>query len=338
MGEKVRWGILSTAKIGRLKVIPAMQQCTYAEVTAIASRTSEKAGKVAGQLNIPKYYGTYEQLVQDPDIDAIYIPLPNHLHVEWTKKCIAAGKHVLCEKPFALTIEDLSDLIKLRDHHKVKVGEAFMVQTTPQWTRAIEIIRSGTLGPLRSVQGFFSYYLDDPANVRNVPEWGGGGLWDIGCYPVFTSRWAFGEEPKRVFAMMEKDPALNVDRLVSAIMDFPSGQSVFTVGTQLVPHQDMKFFGTEKKLELEIPFNAPPDRPCRMYLDDGDLFGANRKEIEIKTSNQYTVQGDVFSKAIIEDLEVPVPLEKTIQNTAVILALFKSAQTGRWEKPKSFIN
>lgn len=335
MEKKVKWGVLGVALIAVRKVIPAMQHGEWSEVRGIASRDRQKAAATASELGIPKSYGSYEELLQDPEIEAIYNPLPNHLHVPWTIKAAEAGKHVLCEKPLSLNADEAGTLLAVRQRTGVKIGEAFMVRTHPQWLRVREIIQSGRIGKLRAVMGFFSYNNPDPANIRNVLDWGGGGLMDIGCYPMTTSRFAFGEEPVRVMGLIERDPEMKVDRLTSAILEFPSGQAVFTCATQLAPYQRMQFFGSKGRVEVEIPFNAPNDRPCRVFVDDdgGDLFGADIKTEEIPTCDQYTIQGDLFSKAIREGGDVPVSLEHAIQNMSVIDAIFRSAESGKWEKP-----
>src|SRR6266851_2158080 len=334
MSTKVRWGVLSTAAIGVKKVIPAMQKGEWSEVTAIASRDLVKAEAVAQSLRIAKAYGSYEELLADPQIEAIYNPLPNQLHVPWSIKAAEAGKHVLCEKPLSLTVAEAKTLLAARDRTKVKIGEAFMVRTHPQWLRARELVVSGRIGQLRAAIGFFSYFNNDPKNIRNIPECGGGAMMDIGCYPINTSRFMFGEEPTRVLGLVERDPQMKVDRLTSAILDFPSGQSTFTCSTQLVPYQRMQFLGTKGRIEIEIPFNAPNDRPCRIFIDDGgELFGSGITTESFPTCNQYTVQGDLFSKAVRDGGEVPVPLGDAVKNMAVIEAIFRSAESGRWETP-----
>src|ERR1700738_636918 len=306
MAKKVRWGILSTAKIGVKKVIPGMQKGKFCEITAIASRDLRRAKETARSLGIAKAYGSYEELLADPQIDAIYNPLPNQLHVPWSIKAAEAGKHVLCEKPLSLTVEEAKKLVAVRDRTKVKIGEAFMVRTHPQWLRARELVASGRIGQLRSALGFFSYFNNDPTNIRNIPVYGGGALMDIGCYPINTSRFMFGEEPTRVLGLVERDPQMKVDRLTSAVLRFPSGQSTFTCSMQLVPYQRSQFFGTKGRIEIEIPFNAPPDRPTRLFIDDGsDLLGGGIVTETFPVCDQYTLQGDDFSKAILEDTEVP---------------------------------
>jgi predicted dehydrogenase len=335
MPNKVRWGVLSTAAIGVKKVLPAMQKGDWTEVTAIASRDLGKAEEIASKLGIAKAYGSYEELLADPQIEAIYNPLPNQLHVPWSIKAAEAGKHVLCEKPLSMTVAEAKTLLPVQQSTGVIIGEAFMVRTHPQWLRARELIASGRIGSLRSIQGFFSYFNTDPKNIRNIPECGGGGLMDIGCYPINTSRFLFGEEPLRVSALLEKDPKLQVDRLTSAVMEFPSGHATFTCSTQLVPYQRMQLLGTKGRIEIEVPFNAPNDRPCRIFIDDGrDLVGGGITVESFPTCDQYTIQGDVFSRAVREGTPVPVPLADAIKNMAVIEAIFRSAESGAWEAPQ----
>jgi predicted dehydrogenase len=332
--RKVRWGVLGVADIAVNKVIPAMQRGACCEIAAIASRDLAKARQAAAALGIPKAYGSYEELLADPEIEAVYNPLPNHLHVPWSVRAAEAGKHVLCEKPLSLDAAEARSLLRVQARTGVKIGEAFMVRTHPQWLRARELVRSGHIGELRAIMGFFSYFNRDAGNIRNVLAWGGGGLFDIGCYPINTSRFIFGEEPRRVMALVERDPEMQTDRLSSGMLDFPSGQAVFTCSTQLVPYQRMQFFGTSGRIEIEIPFNAPPDRPCRIFLDDGsDLFGASVTTETLPVCDQYTIQGDLFSQAIRGEGQVPVPLEDAVCNMAVIDALFRSAQSGLWETP-----
>jgi predicted dehydrogenase len=334
MANKVRWGVLGAAKIAVKKVIPGMQKGEWSEVTAIASRDRSKAEDAARALGIAKAYGSYEELLADPEIDAIYNPLPNQLHVPWSIKAAEAGKHVLCEKPLSLTVAEARQLLAARDRANVKIGEAFMVRTHPQWLRVRELVASGRIGQLRATTGFFSYFNNDATNIRNIPQYGGGAVMDIGCYPINTSRFIFGEEPSRVMGLVERDPQMKVDRLTSAMLDFPSVQSTFTFSMQLVPYQRSQFFGTKGRIEIEVPFNAPPDRPCRILIDDGrDVFGGGITVEEFLVCDQYSLQGDAFSRAVREGGEVPGSLEDAIANMAVIEAIFRSAESGRWEKP-----
>jgi predicted dehydrogenase len=334
MNNKVRWGVLGVANIAVKQVIPAMQQGEWSEVSCIASRDITKARHAAQALGIAKAYGSYDDLLADGEIEAIYNPLPNHLHVPWSIKAAVAGKHVLCEKPIALNAREAQSLIAVRDQTGVKIQEAFMVRTHPQWLGVRELIESGRIGELRSVTGYFSYFNRDPANVRNNPEIGGGALMDIGCYPLTMSRFIFRDEPRRVLGLIERDPEMGIDRLTSATLDFGSGQSLFACSTQLAAYQRMIFFGTRGRIEVEIPFNAPPDRPTRILIDDGsDVFGSGIQAKEFHPCNQYTIQGDLFSRAIRENTEQPIPLEDAVRNMAVIDAVFRSAESGRWEQP-----
>jgi predicted dehydrogenase len=334
MERKIRWGVLSTAAIGLKKVVPAMQRCEFATVDSICSRDLAKSKKAALSLGIPKAYGSYEDLLADPEIDAIYNPLPNHMHVPWTIKAAEAGKHVLCEKPISLTEVEANTLLGVRARTGVKIGEAFMVRVHPQWLRAKELIAAGRIGELRAFLGFFSYYNVDPQNIRNQVDIGGGALMDIGCYLVQASRFAFDGKPARVVASLQRDPETGIDRLTSALMEFPSGQAIFTCSTQVAPYQRMNFVGTKGRIELEVPVNAPPDRPTRMLVDTGeDLFGGGTTVETFGPLDQYTLQGDAFSRAILDNTEVPVSVEDAIDNMAVIDAIFRSAKTGGWETP-----
>jgi len=331
-GGKVRWGVLGVAKIATDKVIPAMQRGQFSEVVAIASRDASRAREAAGKLGLHTAHGSYEGLIDDPGVDAIYNPLPNHLHVPWTIRALEAGKHVLCEKPVALTVDDAFRLIEVRDRTGRKVQEAFMVRTHPQWLRVQSLVRDGRIGELRGMAGYFSYFNRDAGNIRNVPEYGGGALLDIGCYLINTSRMIFNAEPRRVISLIDRDPVMKVDRLSSLILDFERGQSIGTCSTQVVPYQRVHVVGTTGRIEIEIPFNAPPDRPCRLFVDDGGtLSGEGRETIEIPTVDQYTVQGDLFSRAILDDMPVAYPLEDTVANMKVIEAAFRSEKTGTWE-------
>ena len=328
--KKIHWGILSTAKIGIEKVIPAMQQGKHCEMAAIASRTQESARETAKNLKIPKSYGSYQELLDDTSIDAVYIPLPNHMHVPWTIKALAAGKHVLCEKPIALTVAEAEKM--LQESHKyphLKVMEGFMYRYHPQWLRALELINEGGIGTVKTVHSFFSYYNNDPENIRNMADIGGGGLMDIGCYCISLARLIFDAEPQRVMGKIEYDPEFKTDRLCSGILDFGQGTSTFTCSTQLVPYQRVNIFGTKGRIEIEIPFNAPPDQPCRMLLQCNDKI----EEIELERCNQYTIQGDLFSLAVLNNEKVPTPLEDAVANMKVIEAIVQSVDKENWGMP-----
>jgi predicted dehydrogenase len=318
---------LGTAKIALENVIPAMQAGEYCQIEAIASRDMARAKEAARWLGIPRAYGSYEALLDDGEIDAVYIPLPNHLHVPWSLNALEAGKHVLCEKPIGLSAAEAQQLlIASEDRPQLKAMEAFMYRFHPQWRRAHQIVTEGGVGELQAIQSFFAYHNVDPDNIRNQPDIGGGALMDIGCYCVSLSRWLFGAEPERVLGMIEYDPEFGTDRLTSGLLDFGRGRATFTCATQLSEYQRVNVVGDEGRVEIEIPFNAPPDRPCRIWHHRGDEV----EEIAFEAVNQYTLQGDLFSQAILEDGEVPTSLEDGVANMSVIEAVVRSAREGGW--------
>ena len=326
--SKFRWGIISTAKIGREKLIPAIQKSKISEVHAIASRRKEEAEKAAAQLGISKAYGSYEELLTDPEINAVYIPLPNHLHVEWSIKALQAGKHVLCEKPIGLSSAEAKELMDTaRDYPDVKVMEAFMYRFHPQWIKAKSLVTEGRIGKLTTIHSFFSYYNTDPNNIRNQRDKGGGGMMDIGCYNISLSRHLFDEEPTKVLGLAEIDPQTGVDRLASGILQFSKGTSTFTCSTQLVPYQRVNIFGTEGRIEIEIPFNAPPDKPTKLWLHSK----TGTEEMVFDIVDQYTLETDAFAKSVLENKPVPTPLLDAFNNMKAIEAVFESSKEGVWK-------
>jgi predicted dehydrogenase len=335
MSNKLRFGVLSTANIGLKKVIPAMQQGEHTQVVAIASRDLARAREAVQSLGIPKAYGSYEELLADPEVDAIYNPLPNQLHVPWAVKAAEAGKHVLLEKPLSMTVAEAKTLLAARTRTGVKICEAFMIRSAPQWLRVRQLLDAGRIGELRAVNAHFSYFNVNPANIRNRVETGGGGVYDIGCYCIQSARFAFRQEPARVVATLDRDPQLGTDRLASALLQFPAGHAIFTCGTQLVPYQRVHFLGTHGRIEIEIPFNLPNDRPTRLFIDSsGDLTFKDVATETFPAADQYTLQGDAFARAIRNNTDVPVTLEDSVGNMAVIDAIFRSAQSGQWETPE----
>ncbi len=352
MSAKIRFGVLSAANIGVKKVIPAMQRGECTTVTAIASRDLARARDAAAKLGIATAYGSYEELLADPAIDAIYNPLPNPLHVPWTVKAAEAGKHVLCEKPLSMTAAEAKSLLAVRERTGVKICEAFMIRSAPQWLRVRELLSQGRIGELRAVNAHFSYFNVNPDNIRNKVETGGGGVYDIGCYCIQAARFGFGREPARVVALVDRDQKLKTNRLASAILDFgPAGSSpgesssggsspdnsgpghaIFTCSTQTVSYQRVHFIGSRGRIEIEIPFNTFPDRPTRIFIDStGDLTFSGISTETFPAADQYTLQGDAFARAVRDNTQVPVPLEDSIGNMAVIDAIFRSGKSGQWE-------
>ncbi len=325
--RRLRWGVLSTARIGRTKVIPGIQRGERSEVVAIASRDAPLARSVADELGIPTAHGSYEALLADPDVEAVYLPLPNHLHKPWTVAAARAGKHVLCEKPLALTSRDAEEMIEACDREGVRLMEAFMYRQHPSWLAVRELVASGRIGRLTAVQSWFSYFNDDPANIRNIAAFGGGALYDIGCYNVNLSRMLFGSEPTRVRASIERDPATGVDVLTSAILDFDQGTATFTCATRLESDQRVDIYGTTGRISIGIPFNIPPDRPTRVFVTaGGDPPVAPATEvIEFPASDPYGVEADVFAAAVLDGTPLPFGPADAAANLRVIEGIFAAA-------------
>jgi predicted dehydrogenase len=339
--SKVRWGVLGASHFALMAAIPAMQKAPLVELRALASRSLDKAKQAAAQVNVPVAYGSYEELLSDPEIEAIYNPLPNNLHVPWSIKAARAGKHVLCEKPIALTAAEAAELAQVQQETGKIIAEAFMVRYHPQWEAVVELVKSGRIGEVRAVQTAFSYTNKDLENIRNQKDVGGGAMYDIGGYAINTARLVFGTEPKRAVGVCDLDPDSGCDRLSSAILDFGRGQATFVVGTQHVPYQRVHVFGTKGHIEVEIPFNAPSSRPCKVYLDEG-FVGApdftvaessddRRELVPVPLANHYTLQGQLFSEAVRGGKPVRNDLQSAVANMKVIDALFRSSTSGRWE-------
>ncbi len=321
---RVRWGILSTARIARLHVIPALQHAPHANVMGLASRDLARAETLARSLAIPRAYETYAALLADPDIDAVYIPLPNDQHVRWSLAALEAGKHVLCEKPIGMTAEEAHTLLEAAAHaRRLKVMEAFMYRFHPQWRTVKDLIARGAIGELRTIQSVFAYANLDPANIRNQVEHGGGGLMDIGSYCISLARWLFEAEPQHTCGVIAYDPTFGTDRLASAVLDFGRGTATFTCSTQASRFQRATIFGTHGHLEVEMPFTPPPDRACRIWHTHAGAV----EELVFDPLDQYALMGEAFSRAILEDTPVPTPLEDAVNNMHVIDALVSGAQS-----------
>ena len=326
MADKIKWGVLGAATIAVEQVIPAMLKSKYCLVSAIASRSAKKAGAIAREFQISKSYGSYDELLNDSQIQAVYIPLPNHLHVTWAKKALLAGKHVLIEKPIALSSEEAKELLNTaKRHSKLKITEAFMYKFHPQWVKVKQMVDEGLIGKLKNIQSSFSFFDDDPASIVNNQRFGGGSLMDIGCYSVSISRFLFGGEPNSVLANIEYHHEFKIDIMASAILEFDEGSSSFFCATQLVENQHVQLFGTEGSIKFELPFNPPKDRKAKVWLTLDEVTS----EIEFETCDQYMLQADAFSLSIIEDSEVPAPLEDALNNMVVIEKIRESNASGR---------
>jgi predicted dehydrogenase len=327
MSDTVRWGVLSTAQIATGKVIPGFRRAERAEVVAIASRDAATARSVADALDIPRAHGSYQALLDDPEVDAVYVPLPNHLHAEWSIAALRAGKHVLCEKPMALSAAEVERMAAAAEASGRMLMEAFMYRHHPSWILARELVAAGRIGRLVAVDSWFSYYNPDPANIRNVLEWGGGGLWDIGCYSVNLSRMLFGEEPGAVSAALVRDPVSGVDVVATGTLAFPSGIASFTCATLVEPDQRVHVYGSEGRIAIEIPFNVPPTLPTRVSLTTGRNApeAQDTETFELPPADPYACQADAFAAAILDGAPSPLPLSDAIANARVLEWLFAAA-------------
>jgi predicted dehydrogenase len=326
--DALRWGILSTAHIARTKVVPGMLKARRCDIVAIASREAGRAETVAAELGIPRAHSSYEALLADPQVDAVYIPLPNHLHAEWSIAAARAGKHVLCEKPLALTADDAQRMIDVASAEGITLMEAFMYRLHPSWQAVAELVASGEIGRLVSVQSWFSYFNDDATNIRNIPEVGGGALFDIGCYSVNLSRLLFGAEPRHVSAAMVRDPAMGVDVLTSAILSFDDGIATFTCSTRAEDDQRVHIYGTTGRISIGIPFNIPPDRPTEVHVSAGGdpPVAPDTRVLTFDVADPYTVEAERFAAAVLDGQLAPVPPEDAVANLRVIERIFEAAE------------
>jgi len=325
--DELRWGILSTANIATEKVIPGILKAELCRIVAVGSRDVGRANAVANRYDIPNVHGSYEALLADPDVDAVYIPLPNHLHAQWTIAAARAGKHVLCEKPLAMTATDAQAMVDACEAEGVRLMEAFMYRHHPSWQAVKALVAGGRIGRLTSVQSWFSYYNDDPTNIRNMREAGGGALFDIGCYSVNLSRFLFDGEPGRVEASITRDPATDVDVLTSALMEFGGGIATFTCSTRAEDDQRVHVYGTDGRISIGIPFNIPPDRPTEIYVTTGGdpPVAPATETIRFDTKDPYTAEAEAFAAAILDDMPTPTPPQDAIANLRVIERIFEAA-------------
>ncbi|MGO9309842.1 MAG: Gfo/Idh/MocA family protein [Spirochaetia bacterium] len=326
--KPVAWGVLSVSTHYGLRIHTYLRKSPLVQLRGIASRSRKRAEEAARELGMPRAYGSYEELLADKEIEAVYIPLPNHLHAEWVRKAADAGKHVLCEKPFAMNAQEAEAAIA---HAKVKgvlVMEAFMYRYHPQWKRAREIVKAGEIGAVHLVSTLFTYMLEDPTNIRNILSAGGGGIPDIGCYAVSCARFLIGREPTRVISLVHRDPKLGTDILASGILDFGTIRSMFTVGTQTHPVQRVDALGSGGEISVLLPFNAYPDTPLQLSV----TTGLGTRQVYSPPTDQYVEMFEAFSRAIREGDAAPTPPEDAVANMKVLDALFRSEKSGAWEK------
>ncbi|MBN2324059.1 MAG: Gfo/Idh/MocA family oxidoreductase [Spirochaetes bacterium] len=325
--EPVRWGVLGVSAHFRLRVFVPTRDSELVRIHGIASRSKEKAETAAREFGIPNAYGSYDALLKDEDIEAVFIPLPNHMHVEWVKKAADRGKHILCEKPFGMNAQEVKEAVEHAEKKKVMLMEAFMYKLHPQWRRVRDIVSTGEIGRILSVNTIFAYDLTDPGNIRNVLAMGGGALRDIGCYAINCARFVLGKEPARAFGLFNRDPGFGTDILGSCILDFGDAHSEFTIGMQNHPFQRVDIYGTGGRIVVRNPFNIFPDVATRVsvitYVGKRDLF--------FGPADQYRIEFDSFSRALREGKPVPTPPEDALNNQKVIDALFRCEKSGKWE-------
>ena len=331
---ELSWGVLGASFFAIEHMIPALLEAKGVRVHGIASRELTKAEAVAERFGLAQAYGDYESMLADPAIDVVFNPLPNHLHVPWSAKAARAGKHVLCEKPIALDADEAAQLIAVRDETGVQIQEAYVVTHHPQWKRVRELVHAGRIGPVRAIQGWVSYWLDDPENIRNKREMGGGGLLDIGVYPLLTARYVFEADPIRAFAAIERHPAWGTDVLASATLEFPTGILSFTCGTLSAVHQHMAIHGTEGRIELPDPFAQSPTREARIsILGPRQIWEPLNEEVEtLERVNQYVPQAEAFCAAVRGEAPPAFPLEESVKMMRALDALARSDESGRWEE------
>lgn len=330
--KPVRWGIIGIGKHFISRVLLPLTQSEDVDLSAVASRSENKAKETAEKYGIEKYYGSYDALLADPTIEAVFITLPNHMHLDWIKKAADAGKHILCEKPITLNAEDARAAATYTAEKNVLLMEAFMYRFHPQWIHAKDLIRTESIGTLQTVHTSFSYNNPDPKNIRNIKEYGGGALYDIGCYAVSTARYLFGREPARVISLINRHDEFETDILSSGILDFGDARSTFTVGTMMFPDQSVSAHCTGGRLKIHIPFNTFPDVPANVTV----INGVGTRELSFGPADQYGLEFEHFSQTIRNGGKAPTPIDDAISNMAVLDALFRSGETGNWETVQTY--
>jgi predicted dehydrogenase len=329
--KSVRWGILSTSSFAEKTFLPGLRRAEHVEVAAVASRDLVRAQAFADRTGIATAYGSYAELLADPTIEVVYIALPNHLHVEWTRRAAEAGKHVVCEKPMGMNRAELDVLVPLA--RTVHIAEAFMVRFHPQWIEVRERVRRGEFGRITHLHSVFAYNNTDAANIRNIAETGGGALYDIGCYTIVAARWFLEADPVRVAAVIDRDPTFGTDRLTSALFDFGDGRTAsISASTQSVYHQRVQIYGTAGRVEITVPFNQPQTDPVTYFTHDGSsVAGLEAARFDVPANDQYASQADAFCRRVRNETPTDAPLRDAMANMAAIDAVFASADSGRFE-------
>ncbi len=337
MASKVQWGVLGAAAIATGRTMPAMKDAPSATLLALASRDPGKGRKVAAEFGIPRVYASYEALLADPGIDAVYVPLPNQLHFEWAMRALQAGKHVLCEKPLCISADQVVQLCAERDRTGRHIEEGFAFRNHPQWAKLDEIIAAGTIGEVRAVHATLAKQFLDPADVRNQPGAGGGALYDLGSYAISACNLVFKRAPSRVVAALEHDPAFGIDRLSSALLDYGDRHAAFTVATQAGSdawgtHQQFSVLGSRGWLRMNFAFaHARPTASAIEVGDSSSVGSFPTTTYTFEPANHYLLQVERFSRLLLGDAVTSWPIEDALDTIRTIEALFASARAGTWQ-------
>ncbi len=325
--QPLQLGILGVSNFFRKRIAIPIPTSPVIDMVALASRSEEKARQAAQEYGVARAYGSYDALLNDPQVDAVYISLPNHLHAEWIKRAADAGKHVLCEKPLALDAAEAQDCLDYAAERGVTVMEAFMYRLHPQWLHVRNIIRQQEIGSIHLVESFFGYNNTDPSNIRNQPDTGGGALLDVGCYAVSASRFLTGSEPQRVISLAQVDANFGTDVLFTGMLDFGMARATFTVATQTFPYQRVTVHGSSGVISLTIPFNAHADTDAEVIV----TTRVGTREIYLPAEDQYILEFEAFAQAVNDQAVPPISPADTVNNMRVLDALKKAHQTGQWE-------
>jgi predicted dehydrogenase len=326
--KKLKIGILGTSNHYLKRIVLPLQNTEFCESYAIGSRNIENSESMAQEFNIPMWYGSYQAVLDDPDVDMVYIPLPNHMHKEWVEKCIEAGKPVLCEKPLGMDTGEAQEMTTKAQEAGIPLMEGFMYMFHPMWKHARDIIKTKQIGDVQFIHTAFSYNNPSPTNIRNIPEYGGGALMDIGCYAISVPRFIIGDEPKQVMSLQSTHPVFGTDMHSTAIMDFGGPRATFTVSTAAQAFQKVDIVAAGGSITIHIPFNTYVDVPAQMTVTDG----IGTRTIEFPASNPYGLMFDAFADAVINNKPLPVSPLDAINNIKVIDAVRKSAKTNNWIK------
>ena len=324
--KKLKVGVLGISNHFVKRVFFPLRKSKNVEIFAVSSRSGEKAKKFASKYNVKRWYDSYEKLLEDEEIEAVYIPLPNHLHLEYIKKAADAHKHVICEKPLTLNYEQTKEAFEYAKKRGILLMEAFMYKHHPQWLRAKEIVESGEIGEVQTIHCYFSYDNKDPKNIRNVLEFGGGALLDIGVYAVSSARWIFEKEPTKVVALLNRDERFKVDTLVSGILDFDGKSALFSVATQAFPTQNVEVYASAGTIFVEVPFNTYPDVPGHLHV----RTTIGTRDVYLGPADHYLLEFEHFARAIREKKSISSFEEDSLNNMKTIDALFKSAEESDW--------